>query len=553
MEHCNSTVFVGDNFCSRCGEKVSNENKYLTLFDILPEQKELLEQYYDSSIVFTGEVIATQLYQRKIVSDEESKSYANSQNKTYSYWWIELKNKEGDIYTFSISAETKGIHTIKKGDVFSLVSPYWYQLNAPKDNIPANSMITNNDTPPCFIFHGRPRHTGEGCHQYMMKDIEKPIRGSFQIAETLGAWAFICVTLISILGISTLLAWGASLVTLAAAARLAYRCNNEKKTYQTKLEKFKALNTFISQVASISADQLGYDFAVRSVSDTDLICGGCHTRVPEGTPYCFNCGFKSTVETSESLDKSDKTSLSVSELKSSLMQQYSMNYSEQYTHKNVLRSNQVGDVKLCFLLGKVVSKEVSNTVTNKKVHTGTNSTEDKHGLTQYSNVYQTLRKSEMHGPVNIECNDGSIYTYYFDLDMLGSLNEGDWLSFGQSVATLNGETFVFREYAYNMTQDIVYHGNSLSRFEGNSCVGVWWFLGLLMLIATFFALDINDGELASVPFILFVLSSVYWRVKHKKNIKENRLQKKRVLDKFLSMKKEFIDNLEQIQTQSKNL
>ncbi|KAF7774139.1 hypothetical protein PCIT_a0538 [Pseudoalteromonas citrea] len=555
MEHCNTTVFVGDNFCSHCGDKVRNTTHYSTLFDILPEQKSLLEKHYESDIVFTGEVISTLLYQRKVLCNVENKSHMNSRDETYSYWWLELKNKDGDVLTFSVSAETKGIHTIKKGDVFSVVSPYWSTLNAQVDDTPANNRITNNDKPPCIIFHGRPRQSAENCDQYLVNHIREPKFGTLFVPETLAAWVAIMATSMSFIRSPTQFIWCLSLATSGVLLKLIHRYFTQRKIFKARMIRFKALSEFINKVAPTSAAQLGYEFEIRPIIDSDLICIGCNSTISENAIYCFQCGSHAAPNVQDTAVDEDvmPQKTTVSELKNALMQRYKVNYSEKYTHRNVLRSNQVGEVEFNFMLGKVVSKDVEVTVSTKKINTGINSYKDKNDITQYSSVHQTLRKSTMHGPVQIECSDGNIHTYYFDSDMLGSINEGDWISYGESVATLNDETFIFREYTYNITQDIEYARNRFSRFSGNANDVVRFFLGIISLVGVYFMWDFDIGYLAFSPLLLFVLSTIYWSKKQNKIGKENCQDKNRILEQLYLVERDFIDNLPEIQAQTKHI
>ncbi len=116
-----STIYAKENFCGHCGESLPEQPKLKNIEDVAPEILKDLKPHYSGARTFTGRVNSSFLYKRRRVD--------SGNNLTYSYWWLELEDKDGNIERVSVNAENKFYDQLRRGDVLTLFYPTDYTLN----------------------------------------------------------------------------------------------------------------------------------------------------------------------------------------------------------------------------------------------------------------------------------------------------------------------------------------------------------------------------------------------------------------------------------------
>ncbi|TLS80084.1 hypothetical protein FD722_19575 [Photobacterium damselae subsp. damselae] len=96
--HCSSPIYVGDKYCIDCGSEITAESLPKDIIDIAPSIINNVQGYYPNVYSITGVIESTYIYKR---------GYSNSKDDVeYTYIWIKLRDKKGELIETSISAES---------------------------------------------------------------------------------------------------------------------------------------------------------------------------------------------------------------------------------------------------------------------------------------------------------------------------------------------------------------------------------------------------------------------------------------------------------------
>lgn len=460
MQHCQQPVFGQESFCGYCGEQVESSHLAVKGIESLnPEIMENLRTVYPDAKIISGKVKSTYYYKRTFKS--------SNNNLTYGYWWIELEDEQGNTECTSIEAEDEFFNSIKKGDVLTLLSPVGYQLNYKIADSNARKIVKNNSMPLCVINH--------------LPTEQRSIRDSaLDPPSWKTSWIWTLVWIVVALGLNYGLDLREPLIGAGAGAIAALACylwerRRNKARYEQGQHRFEVLKKTIKALLRVSRNDLGYHLQSRPTLDTDINCSGCHSRIPGSHSFCVKCGLDINTE--------QGSVQSIAELESALMSEYSLSYTEDYLHKNLLSASPKGQVEIQGFMAKVLSKDVESDVSDVSVTTTQTTRTDHYYGNRFSHSsYDTkssthrTRQSGITGNVWLLREDGEKVKWEFSEQVLGDLDIGDWLFFSYSDVNIGNRNDYNRECAINITKDRTY---STSSFQGIGGLGnqlLWWLL-----------------------------------------------------------------------------
>ncbi|MEI5637661.1 MULTISPECIES: hypothetical protein [unclassified Pseudoalteromonas] len=553
MNHCNAPIYINESYCGHCGETLPEEIKLTSVAELLPEVIKNIKGYYPDFQSITGTVLSTYLYKRR---------YTNGNNDlTYSYWWVELEDREGLRYHTSVSAEDEFFRDIKRGDVLTLVQPAPYSLNYPVVGKQAQTTVNNSSSPGAVINH--------------MEEMQKyQLQSAFQPEPQSTSFLWLLLS-----GIMFFCLYGTGLLAPQLAAILSAVCavgvylfesNSRKKSYQKRVEKYNALVDSLSQMLQVSRDELGYHLAHRSVAESDIFCFSCHKRIPDTLSFCPGCG--------ESIANS-RDAGNAKELEQKLMEQFSMAYDEPYVHRNALYSNSKGDVLCRMFLGRVVAKPLDANVSDVETLTTTTIRTDHYrgGYFNHSS-YETeterhrQRDSNISGQLMVQIAGDEIAEFTFAEDVIGVCDIGDWVVFAYATPQLNHDSRLCREYIYNISKEQHCSTNSFIHHSFTASLGVWFTLAVVALVSNF-VLTLPDYAgllntlyhpildpvyqvpwiIENVPLAVFALLSAIWAVQGSIYIVTNKRKRKKILAPLRAKLNKFEQSIEEVITTIKKL
>ncbi|MEL4393853.1 hypothetical protein [Shewanella algae] len=473
MHHCNQPIYAKENFCGHCGESLPEQPKLKNIEDVAPEILKDLKPHYSGARTFTGRVNSSFLYKRRRVD--------SGNNLTYSYWWLELEDKDGNIERVSVNAENKFYDQLRRGDVLTLFYPTDYTLNYRIEGKDAKRLVSHNHMAPAAI-----SHEADGQRSTIVPDYEPGSQSSAFWWLLLG----IASALLLYFGAKqpTEIAIGVAVV-LSVVCFILERQRNQKK-HTRELRRYEALQLAMKRLLSVTQEALGYHIAQRPRKDSDIFCFKCQSRIDGEHGYCVQCG-----SSQQQAPATAANSLSVRDEEEAMMRQYSLSYREPYLHKHVLAGDEKGEVSVSCIMGKVLDRSASASVDDFTVTTTKTTTTDhyvgnrfSHSTTDTETSSHRSRSSNVDGEVLLQLADGEVREMHFGEDLLGDLDVGDWMIYASSRAKLGVDDYN-REYAYNLTKSKRYNNTSFQQYGKLNGAGTWILLAIAALVFNFWGPD----------------------------------------------------------------
>lgn len=554
MQHCTTPIFVGDKYCPDCAQALTDLPQLKQIDELTPEVFDELKQHFPNTWVVTGRILSTFFYKRHYSSSKA--------NLTYGFWWIELEDKGGEVYRFSVDAEARAYENLKKGDVLSAVFPTTIYSTHDIVGDEADDRVTNDKRVPAGIVHG------DAGQKYFIEGVYQPVKKSES------PWIFVIavaafVSLFVLLGPGPVALFGGAAITLIA---FIIDFSLKHKAFKKEEKKYTALTHAMDKLLSVSKAQLGFDLVTREPQNSDVFCVQCDTRIARLSAHCPACG------ASQKQVNDTASSLSVQAQEDALLSKYRLDYSDQYEHKNVLASNNKGDVNVSCILAKVISRDtktnfsdvtnVTTTTTHYHVYRGGRYV----GSEQDTKVDRfRSRQSGMSGSLLIQLADNELRDQSFAEDMIGDLDVGDWFLYARADSDIKPLSHN-RQYAFNVTKNKSYNSTSFQDYSGSSSFGLWFCLLCLFGGLNWWLIDkwphllglIPDQKIAQLlsqyslaldysPLWLFAVITVFWLLRSIKLNRQNKIARRTLLSPLNELLQRFEAELPELQENLRKL
>ena len=559
--HCSSPIYVGDKYCIDCGSEITAESLPKDIIDIAPSIINNVQGYYPNVYSITGVIESTYIYKR---------GYSNSKDDVeYTYIWIKLRDKKGELIETSISAESDYLLSIKKGDVVTLYYPSGFHLNYKIITPDAKRFVKDNSCAPCVFVHLEDSQRVSSVPQIN----PYPKKAGFWM----GWLVMIAVAALLVFGLNVtqfdLFFWGA--VLISGIGTFVYENTRNQKKFNLALQRYHALKQSIDDILEVTYVDLGYQYGYRLKQNSDILCMHCNKRVPSTGQFCVACG-SSIMSLTPALSAANKTPLAiefehggiisgdsdqsdassmqltvseattdldvmpcvpamtVGQIEADLLQKHYLYYQDEYVQDHVFHAPQRHDIRFEFFLGQVLTKDINNKVSDE-TRTVTTTTETKyyenhiysHSRFNTTTEHYRNRSSTVSGNVIVRFNDDQECTLTLSEKMLSSLDVGDWLVF--SASWINKHYYT-TEYQYNLNKDVEIYNDSFSEYT-NKLINGWVVLALIIL--TGLSLSMPPFRIALAALLLYTF--VMYIVKKR----QNRIKRNKLMARFRDKIKEF--------------
>ncbi|MCG3884481.1 hypothetical protein I3271_07245 [Photobacterium leiognathi] len=288
MIHCKSQIFLSDNHCPDCGDTIIEHQQTKTAAEVLEDNS------FSEYNTFTGEIVEL-IYHKKL------------RNRDYkaALWFVTVQcpdKKRG----FNITADAEGIVNLKKGDVITY-STYNYEILPTFEKETVDSRVLNLIYLEEIVIHGQD-------HTYLSPSEcpipKKPARTSDSYVIAAGI-SFILAALVVIwdklnygIGLDGFVLNTLILGFAGWAVGIKLIKNSRKKedeAYLSLKQEYEVMYSQLKRSASLTLNDLGYGFKVRTVFDDDVICESCNSRAPGEALYCVHCGTRQIDEPSNNI------------------------------------------------------------------------------------------------------------------------------------------------------------------------------------------------------------------------------------------------------------
>ncbi|TMN71983.1 hypothetical protein CWB85_08975 [Pseudoalteromonas sp. S1727] len=486
MQHCQQAIYVTDNHCADCGEKLNEKPQLLSVEDIHPGVLDKLKKISPDAQMLTGIIKSMFYYKRQ---------YKNANdNMLYGFWWLEVEDKNGVMHQFNIDAEKEILADLKKGDTITVFQPTQLFLTHKIATKEAKRKVLNNDFYPIVTAHFA---------SSQRRSWDSAVNDKYQ--GSTGLWFIISlVMMIGLLCFTELEFLHATLLTLPVLIGILFM--EIRRNKKEKLKKYTFYNyakEVAEQILSTSKHQLGYDRLSRAHTNADIMCSGCQKRISSEALHCYECGEKQPHNTSDSPEKTAHLSSnnehvahvtkpsSIAELETELMREFSSEYNNTYTHKNILGRNESGKIFHQTMLGKVIDKsQDAKSSQSERTVTRTYTTETYRGgvhvdtnETVHTDTYRN-RHTSLSGELTLSTASGKIYTLNASEDIIGSVDLGDWIFYAYSNLETTHYNERYREYCHNITKQLNYQSSSVTEFSMSKGVGLTILLGIIAAACT---------------------------------------------------------------------
>ncbi|MCL1092781.1 hypothetical protein [Shewanella kaireitica] len=494
MQHCTSPLFINDNFCPDCGDKVDNQLTITPVAQCIPDILDELKTYCPEASIYTGWVEKTHHYKRVHRSGGK-----DSQTLYYSYWFLTLNNEQGIEKTISVSSEDSSLDSVSKGDVITFLEPTGYYLNYQLADKSDRQIVTHNEAATGVVFH---RHSGQESillPAYEVEDFSK--FGTFLSTLFLAA-------LVSLPGAF------AELYTFEVAGFIAaaitvigsvFRINSKTNKFETESARLLEIKRTVKRILGVSISQMGYDKRGRTANNDDVYCINCEHLINSSYHYCHCCGQPQNItEVAQPSLITDADSSAVNEQISSQSHALSANNgnvtpitqasnkrmtrrdkimqvcapymgydSHSFENKHIFAKNYACTIATSSSIVRVTDKEVETSVSDKtNTYTSTTRTDytNRYGSTVRSE-YRTetsshrQRNSNLYGELTIETPDGKIQTYKAARSLLSTADVGDWIMLGSSRLEGKAEQLDYDEFYYNISKDNLIQPESVTQWS----------------------------------------------------------------------------------------
>ncbi|WP_334013773.1 hypothetical protein [Alteromonas sp. S167] len=539
MTHLSKKIFIGDRFNSDTGEPLQEIPSIKTYAEIQPATYAELKERFPDGAIHSGVIDHVFYYRRcyKHTKRNHGSTYVDKTitSTTHSYFWVGLKDHEGNMHHFSIDAEDEVFTNLKKGDIFTVICFQGVYLNHAIEGKEAQNIVTNNLMNCAAITYKNNKRVS-----YINPHYVPEMSGAAPVALIVSVLAFITGWILEefLIGI----ACG------AVAGLIAYPLDlfNNRRQFEKSEETFGAIKSIMAKLRRVSKRDLGYEYLSRLKHRSDVICGECDSRISASLFYCVYCGanqapsdeegtnnsypppsliglkinesndnelvipdcnscseikneseneHSSSTRTSEP-EKSTSDANSISAIEDSLLREFTLNYQKEYIHKAALYFNTRNTVHITCIMAKVLDRhnevEVSNQSTFENnsyfvdVYRNYSDGSSRYDRTELRGSLTTTnsRSSTMKTLFVLQLEGGKVIHTHLPDDMSADLNVDDWFVLAESTVDFD-EPLSNREFAINLTKGKEYSSSSFVKYSGPLAFQLWLYLFVFVSVLNF--------------------------------------------------------------------
>ncbi len=523
MQHCTSPLFINDNFCPDCGDKIDNQLAITPVAQYIPDILDELKKYCPEASVYTGWVEKTHHYKRVHRSGGR-----DSETLYYSYWFLTLNNEQGIEKTISVSSEDSSLDSVSKGDVITFLEPTGYYLNYQLADKSDRQVVTHNEAATGVVFHRDSGQESILTPAYEVEDFSK--FGTFFSTLFFAA-------LVSLPG------FFAEFYTLEVAGFMTaaitvigsvFRINSKTNKFENDSARLLEIKRTVKRILGVSINQMGYDKRGREANNSDVYCISCEQLIDSAYHYCHCCGQpQSITEVAQPSLITDGESPEITEQRSipshalaagtgnvtpitqasdkrmtrrdkilQVCAPYISFDSHAFENKHIFAKNYPCTIATSSSIVRVTDKEVETSVSDStNTYTSTTRTDytNRYGSTVRSE-YKTetsshrQRNSNLYGELTIETPEGKVQTYKAARSLLSTADVGDWIMLGSSRLEGKEQQLDYDEFYYNVSKDNLIQPESVtqwSRVSAKSQTLVFLMLALAIGCSVYFSELVN--------------------------------------------------------------
>lgn len=499
MQHCTSPLFINDNFCPDCGDKIDNPLSITPVEQYIPDILDELKKHCPDASLYTGWVEKTYHYKRVYRSGGK-----DSETLYYSYWFLTLNNEQGQEKTISVSSEDSSLDSVSKGDVITFLQPTNYSLNYNLADKSDRNVVTHNEAATGVVFH---RDSGQ----------ESILEPAYEVDEFSKFGTFIGIFFWSAIAAMTgfffeLYTFEVACFITAAVTVIGsvFRINSKTNKFEAESARLLEIKRTVKRILGVSNSQMGYDKRGRAANNDDVYCISCEHLIDSAYHYCHCCGqpqVPAEIEQPPLLTEVGSSNAVASANQSELSQQSHslaasadnvtaitkaadkrmtrrdkirqvceafIGYdSHSFENKHIFAKNYACTIATSSSIVRVTDKEVETSV-NDSTNTYTSTTR-----TDYTNRYGSTvrseyrtetsshrqRNSNLYGELTVETPEGKVQTYKAARSLLGSADVGDWIMLGSSRLESKEEQYDYDEFYYNITKNNLIQPESVTQWS----------------------------------------------------------------------------------------
>lgn len=555
-------IYLGDKFNSNTGKPLATIPKVKTLDEIQPEAVTQLKKFFPDGAVYTGVVDRVFYYRRlnKSINGNIIVNYANKTvnktvtNEAFSYFWIDLRDSDGNVHHFSVNAEDEAFQNLKKGDILTAIFFESVTLSYKVERGEAQRIVSHDRMVCAAIVHDDTQNIPYIHPQYVPEE-----RNEYTIALVAG---FIGL----IIGWFSLgFVMGFVVSAVAGFATCPIDIARNRKRFKENEEAFNAIESIVGQLATVSKRDLGYEFLKRPKHRADVICVECDSRISPTFSYCVYCGAKQTSSDAEvastSSESSQKTLAAmesedvtpemqqakaspqntssrntISAIEDALLAEFTINYKKEYTQKANFFFEDKTMVNVTCIMAKVLDRhnEVdvsnsSNTVDNRYVVDIYRNYSDDLSLYDRSETRGLVtktntRSSKMNSLFVLQLEGGKVIQTQLPDDISADLDVGDWFVLAEYTAEFE-HPLTNREFAMNINKDKQYRCSKFENYKAPTLFKEWFFTFVLIVAFNIY----YKNDVGYFPIIIFSIISIVGYFKSISVSEENRRNRQKVM------------------------
>ena len=541
-------LYLGDNYNSETGEPLAEIPSIKTLGEILPETESKIKEFFPDGGIYTGVIERVFYYRRvnKSVNRRNRGSYVDETvyDEAFSYFWVDLRDSDGNVHYFSVDAEDEIFKNLKKGDILTAVCFRGVTLNYKVEGVEAQNTVNHNLMVCAAVVYNGNKSISYINPQYIPKESSAaPLSLSAGLLAFIGGWI-----------------WEEILIGFACgavAALVAYPIDliRNKKQFERDEETFRIVKSIMKKLVRVSKRDLGYEFPARPKHRNDVICVKCDSRICATFTHCVYCGTNqaspdvemarspsaSSPETAKVIEdyndgptnpsphqeqildeaiskdeastaipetqqpnissKATPSANSVSAIEDALLAEFTLDYQQEYTHKAAIFFNEQGIVNATCIMAKVLDRHNDVDVSSRSnVQNGTYFVDIYRNYSDGSSRYDrtelrgsitttNTRTSTMNSLFVLQLEEGKVIHTQLPNDMAADLDVGDWFVLAESTVDLD-QQIINREFAINLTKDKEYPCSNFEKYKGPTGFKAW--LSMFFLVAVLNLINLKD-------------------------------------------------------------
>lgn len=574
-------IYLGDKFNSDTGIPLAEIPSVKTLGEILPETETQMKESFPDGGVYTGVVDRVFYYRRhyRHVYKNRSGQFVDETvtNKTFSYFWIDLRDSAGNVHHFTVDAEDETFQNLKKGDILTAICFNCVSLKYKIEGAEAQNTVSHDLMVCAAIVHDDTKNIPYINPFYFPKK-----QSDFSFTIVAGFVGFIAGWIAEEIIVG--LFFGA----VAALAACPIDILREKKRFKESEETFNIIESIMEKLLSVSRRDLGYEFPARPRHRTDVICIDCDSRISATFSYCVYCGANQTSpdiatanlspdhsqKTLASIESDDVTTEmqltkasskdtastnSVSVIEDALLEEFTIDYEQEYTQKTRFFFDEQAMVKVTCIMAKVLDRhnEVDVSHFSNRIN-GTYCVDIYRNYSDGSKEYDrsetrgyitttNTRSSNMNTLFVLQLEGGKVIHTQLPDDMSADLDVGDWFVLAESTVEFNHQ-LSNREFAINLNKNKEYPCSHFEEYSEPTLFKEWSYTFVLIMAVSFvYKRDItywmreklsNTGlsKLANTigfdsffPIIIFLVLSIFVLFRTLSVRKQNRRNRQKVM------------------------